>query len=322
MTKTKNIFKLALLLWLVYFIGVPRPGFSAEKLKYGTAVKFGTSFALPALAAEEKGFWKAEGLDVEWIPFQGGAQFNAALVAGHLKIGAATATGMFEAAARGIPVMMLYLLPGPDRYRISVRADSLLKEPQDLKGAKLGIIRYGSISHAYARAAAKALKLEGQVKMVAVGGIPVGHAALRSGAIDAWLETEFTASMEAVKGLARRLVNVEGYVPQERASYVVVAHKEFVKASPALVKRIVSAISHASLFIIANPDWAVAKLKTELGLTEEGAREEHRLFSLSKYGRIEKTALENLTHFLVEYGLASKEKMPRLEDIYTNEFVP
>lgn len=320
MAKTRVIWKSALVIGLVYFTGGWRLAFSAEKLKYGTSVKFNSTFALPVLAAEEKGFWRAEGLEVEWIPFQGGAQFNAAFVAGHVKIGAFTTEGALQAGSRGIPGVIVYALPGSGAYRISVRADSPVKEPQDLKGTKLGIIRYGAVSHAYARAVLKALKLEGQVKMLALGGIPAGHAALRSGAIDAWLETELTASMEGVKGLSRRLLTIDDYLGQDQTSYVVMAHKDFIKRSPTTVRKVLNAISRAVAFISTNPEWTVAKLKAELGLTEEGARQEYRILSATRYGKVDRRVLENVTNFLIEYGQVPKENMPRLDDIYTNEF--
>jgi len=53
-------------------------GHAVEKLNFGTATKTSPHYALPMVAAEEKGFWKEQGLEVEGIPFSSaGAMFRA-----------------------------------------------------------------------------------------------------------------------------------------------------------------------------------------------------------------------------------------------------
>jgi ABC-type nitrate/sulfonate/bicarbonate transport system substrate-binding protein len=63
---------LLMLAWITMLLG---PGLSgaAEKVKIGTALSTHAVFVMPMLAAAEKGFWKQQGLDAEWLPFRGGA---------------------------------------------------------------------------------------------------------------------------------------------------------------------------------------------------------------------------------------------------------
>lgn len=60
---------------------------AAEKIKFSTPLKTVPHYALPMLAAEEKGIWKQEGLEGEWIPFCSGGSAHRAFAAGAIQIG-------------------------------------------------------------------------------------------------------------------------------------------------------------------------------------------------------------------------------------------
>src|SRR3972149_1156428 len=77
-----------------------------EKLKFGTSIRTYPPYYLPVMAAEEKGFWKENGLEVEWTPFRGGGPFMQALAAGALKIGYTAAATAFQAGAGGVAVVI------------------------------------------------------------------------------------------------------------------------------------------------------------------------------------------------------------------------
>lgn len=60
---------------------------AAEQLKFATGVKGSANYYLPLMAAEEKGFWKENSLQVEWVPFRGGGSMFRSVAAGAVKIG-------------------------------------------------------------------------------------------------------------------------------------------------------------------------------------------------------------------------------------------
>jgi ABC-type nitrate/sulfonate/bicarbonate transport system substrate-binding protein len=106
----RKLFWLALVGLLVFgYIGL-QPGGSvslaAEKLRFATAVKLYAPYYLPVLAAQGQGYWKQQGLDVEWVAFRGGTPMNKAVAAGEIKIGLTNASSQFAAAARGVPVSL------------------------------------------------------------------------------------------------------------------------------------------------------------------------------------------------------------------------
>src|SRR3972149_4935432 len=85
------------------YLGLASPGLALDKVKLGTSVKVFPIFYLPPLTAEERGFWKANGLDVEWVPFIGGAPHTQAIAAGAISIGLVSADLPFIGGGRGLP---------------------------------------------------------------------------------------------------------------------------------------------------------------------------------------------------------------------------
>jgi len=61
------------LLFAILGLVLPRP-WAADKLRFATTVKTHPILVMPVLAAEEKGFWKQNGLEAEWVPFEGDAR--------------------------------------------------------------------------------------------------------------------------------------------------------------------------------------------------------------------------------------------------------
>src|SRR3990170_3501509 len=135
-----------------------RSAFGADKLKFATSVKLSANYFLPVLAAEEGGFWKQNGLEVEWVAFESGRAHIAAVAAGAVTIGFATTMSEMQAAAAGLPTHVISALQPKDAFTVWVRTESRFREPKDLKGARIGVSGYGGIEHAYSRMIAGALR--------------------------------------------------------------------------------------------------------------------------------------------------------------------
>src|SRR3990172_12711186 len=163
----KRIF-LALASFLIVLGALSHP-LAAEKLQFGTVIRVYPPYTLPLLAAEDKGFWKQNGLEVEWVPFRGSVDTIRALAASSINIVAGSAFGMMQAAERGIPVIAIAGLDKRDRYFIWVSDRSRLKEPKDLRGAIMGVVRMGDLDQIYSLVALRGLGLDKDVKFIGVG---------------------------------------------------------------------------------------------------------------------------------------------------------
>ncbi len=315
---------LTLLVGLLTLGWLAPSAFSAEKLQLGSSIKLYPAFYLPILAADEKGLFKKNGLEVEWVPFRGGAALIRAMAAGSINIALSTASTDIVAISRGVPILIVAdLFTGSKDWFVWVRSDSRLKKPQDLKGAKIGVTRMGGAAHAYARALARSLGLEGDIRVVATGGIREQVAALKGGAVDANLLSIYIMASRKLKGEVRELVPVADILPKEWADQEVIARKDFVKSNPDTVRKVVRSLLQGVDIIRKDRSWTVEKMKSMSRYPEEAARmvyQDYLLRSFTVDGRVSRKGVENVKDFLLEYGIL-KGKAPAVDDIYTNKFV-
>ena len=310
-----------LALAVLFVFGPISTVFSAEKVRFATPVKVMPLFYLPVTAAEEKGFWKEQGLEVEWVPFEAGAAMHRAVAGGHTDMGMDGAALQVLGAAACVPVIMLADFQVRQNFYIWVRSDSRIREPKDLKGAKVGVTRMGSLTHAYGQVAAKALAIE-DVRYIAAGGIPELTAGLRSGALDAIVLTIFEMTPRKLAGEARDVVHVERYLPSEWMDLVAFGRREFIEKNPEVTKRVVQGLLKGGDFVMKNNEWAVEKMKAISGYSPQVADSIYRTgVRFNRDGKIDKRSVENVRNFLVEYGLIAKEKAPPAERLYTGRFV-
>lgn len=291
-----------------------------EKLKFASAAKGNPFYDLPAEAAAEKGFWKQHGLEVEYFPFRGGSDIHRAVVSGSIIMGAAGTAAIVQAASAGVPEVIVAEL-GYQDFFIFVRSGSTIKEPQDLKGTKIGVPGLGGLVHAYAQLVTRALGLEKEVKFIATGGRASQVAFLKTGRLDVILSSTSFVPLR-LSGLVRQLLSVRDYLPKEWSSQAMFARRDLIETKPDRVKRAVKAVLESTNFILKNPSWAVDKLMSDQGVNQEAAREIYKLLEFSKDGAIEPKGIENVVAFLVEYGIIAKERRPSVESLYSSMFTP
>ena len=295
--------------------------FGAEKVRLGTALKGVPHFDATPTAAEEKGFWKGQGLEVEWIPFRGATDMFQAVAAGSLDMGIGDTIAAIQAFSRGVPLLMVADFPAPEYWYIWVLSKGTIKEPKDLKGARIGTSRFGGSAYAFGQFLVRTLGLEKDVKFIAIGAIPERVAALKAGAIDAFMLTFPPVANLMVAGEIRGLVALRDYLPKEWLDNNVFAHKEFLEKRPELVRKTLRAIFQGVDFVRQNRPWIVEKLKANYGFSEEAARMASEGIYAGKGREIEPKSLENVKNFLIDYGLIQKEKSPAVEKLYSNDYL-
>ncbi len=96
--------------------------------------------------AEERGFFKKHGLDVEAIFIGGGAARGInALLAGDIQFASASGGPVISSMLKGIDVMMIAALNNKGVHRLMVRPD--IDTPEALKGKRIAITAFGTASH-------------------------------------------------------------------------------------------------------------------------------------------------------------------------------
>lgn len=202
-----------------------------------------------------------------------------------------------------------------------VPAKSPFKGPKDLKGAKIGIIRFGSLGEAYTRTVLTSLGLQKEVRVVAAGGAPQLMAALKAGVVDGAVSSLLSMAPLKYKGELREIVSVRDFLPKEWSELALIAHKSFLATNPEVVRRVVKAVLEATDFVSKNRTWALEKMVSFSGFSPEASQELYDSQLLySKDGKIERKSLETIRKFLLEHKLITEEKAAPLDQLYTKEF--
>lgn len=133
--------------------------------------------------AQDRGFYKKHGLDVDLIFIPSTTTSVTSLLAGDVQLGNASGGGVASAVVAGADLVMVACYLNSLPYELVVH-DSV-KSAEDLKGKTIGISRVGSASDVAARALIKGLGLEPdkQVPIMQVGGPSERAAAFRTGRI-------------------------------------------------------------------------------------------------------------------------------------------
>ena len=166
---------------------------------------------LPAKLAEQLGYFKDQGLDVELINTRAGVEAENELIAGEVQAVVGFYDHTIDIQSKGksiISIVQLSRAPGEVELVASKLAGEI-KSPADFKGRTLGITGVGSSTDFLTQAlAAKAGLKAGDYSTIGVGAGNTFIAAIKQGKIDAGMTTEPTISQMLSTGEAKILVDM------------------------------------------------------------------------------------------------------------------
>jgi NitT/TauT family transport system substrate-binding protein len=145
-------------------------------------------YYLPLTIAEQLGYFKAEGLDVQIVDFAGGSQALRALVGGSADVVSGAFEHTVNMQAKGQRLRAIVLMGRAPQIVLGINPKTMpnYKTVADLKGKKIGVTAPGSSTNVMANfVLAKAGIKPGEVSIIGVGTGNGAVAAMRSGQIDA-----------------------------------------------------------------------------------------------------------------------------------------
>jgi NitT/TauT family transport system substrate-binding protein len=139
---------------------------------------------------KEAGIFKKNALDTELLFVQSASLMAQALAGQSLPIAIMSGATAIEGNINGSDFLILLMLKKTPALTYIVSSKNITK-PEQLKGKKLGISRFGSVSDFLLRLALRELGLDPNkdVAILQIGGTPVRTAALQAGNIDATVLT-------------------------------------------------------------------------------------------------------------------------------------
>jgi ABC-type nitrate/sulfonate/bicarbonate transport system substrate-binding protein len=206
----------------------------------------------PAHLTREKGFYRAEGLDVDFVVMKPQVALQA-LIAGD--VGYTTALGStMRAGVRGLPLRVVMTIADKPLFALMARPG--INSVEELKGRLLGISSFGASSDTLARAVLRRYKLDPNrdVKILALGGGTNRIAAMKTGAVDAALiEAPYNVMLER-EGF-RKILFVGDLIPSPLAGFGTTLEK--IRKQPDEVQQLIRATLRGIQYAKANKQESV-----------------------------------------------------------------
>jgi NitT/TauT family transport system substrate-binding protein len=301
---------------------------AAEKLTYlFPAPDFLPAFA-PFHLAKSRGYFSAEGLDVDFEIGRGGADVSKQVALGNAEIGGATVDTVMVVRANGLSLKGVCLLGNGALYQIVVRKDANVHSLADLKGKKVGVLGFQDNGFYNLQGALATVGLtRDDLSIEAVG--PAGVVQLMvSGDLQAISAVpESTAAIEAA-GVPVDVYLITQFFPG--MAQTVVASEETIAKKGDVIRKFNGATLKAIRDIEADPD-GMAKAYTAT-VTQHAGKEAMIADIMRRYARFvyksadgmlgtfDKQRVQAMADFYLKAGILAQAE--RAEDIFTNDLVP
>ena len=156
--------------------------------------------------AQEAGYFKREGLDVELLYIGGGSLLIQSMISGDVPFAYGPSVPVINASLRGADLVLVGNTGNSLVFSIMSRPE--IKQPANLKGKKVGVTRLGGSTDWALDAALKQWGLERrEITVIQTGGMPEGLAGLIAGVLDAVVLSP-PSNFRAAKAGMHELVDV------------------------------------------------------------------------------------------------------------------
>jgi NitT/TauT family transport system substrate-binding protein len=246
LASNRTIVFLPVIFAVAFVLGIAAPIFSAEApQKVRIAYASRSSSAMPQYMALQKGYFKAEGLEVEII--QMNPRLGAtAVVNGDVSF-ATPFTSTFRGVLQGFPMKLVFIHLKKGPYYVMVRPD--IKDVQQLKGKRIGVATIKGTDQLVAEEMLQAKGFNPNLlQAVSIGDGPVRMQALISGAVEAICVAPPHDLMLKKMGYPALAGPPEVGLP----SAGMLTSDRLIKENPQVVRRTLKALLRAHLYILEN----------------------------------------------------------------------
>jgi NitT/TauT family transport system substrate-binding protein len=229
------------------------PASAQQKIKmmYTAVNGFAASYV-----AQEQGFFKKRGVDVEFVLTNSSGNNPPALVSGSVQIAGPTMPTVLQANDAGLDIVVfaagtVYPLAGDV---LIARQGSGIEKPTDLKGKRVGVPGLGALLHVMLRRHLKANGVDpNDVKYVEIGFQQAGDA-LKSGQIDAYpSQAPFTARI-LQSGAGYEVANWLKATPDGTLTVVYTATRKWATDNHNTITALRDGMGEASEFVKTHRD--------------------------------------------------------------------
>ncbi len=252
---------LFLVLLLIYPSWAPAQSTKLESVKIGYS---GVGIAHDLLKIMGNKFvFEKHGLNAQSIYIGSGSLMNQAVVGGSIQFTTSDLPSQIQSALAGIDFKIISVTI--DRLDGAIMARKGIRTPQELKGKKIAISRFGSVSDIVTRMVLRHWGLDVKdVTLMQVGNTPTRIAAILSGQVDGGLINPTDVDRLAASGCCVLLADLSALdIPYAR--FGVAGLGSYFKANPDTAARVLAAFTDGIHYYKTHPDDGIAALRSRGG---------------------------------------------------------
>jgi NitT/TauT family transport system substrate-binding protein len=286
----------------------------------------------PFFLGKERGFFDAEGIDLEIQEGRGSGPTVQAVAARTVQFGYADVPTMIKIAAKGAPVRSVGVALQTSPMSVIGLSEKNIRLPADIKGKTVAMTPGDSMSQIWPLFLKKTGLVESDYKVVSGDGQTKLNAVI-NGQADLLLGYVMDQTMR-ITDATKKPTNAIRFADYgvNLVSSGVIAHRDMIKDKPDLIRRFMRASSRAFEESVRSPEAAVdAMLKANAKAGQRdtliaGLRMTTPLYTAddTKGGKPFRVSARNMAEsfsMLQEFGGLEKNS-GKAEDYYTNEFLP
>jgi len=281
------------------------------------------------LVEEDKGFFRARGIDLAYLPGAGGGDAVRNLLSGQADVAFTDPGSFFAALDKGEKLRAIYDIYPQNIFNVVALKSSGITKPADLKGRKIGVYSLSSGTRSNLQLLLNQAGLSESDVTIVVTGL-LNFAPLMQGQVDATAATDTGLMVGRQKGLGE--VNVmEVRQSLNMSSDLFIVREETYQQKKDVLRRFLAAYRDSAQWMMANPKEA-AKLAVKRaidGQNEAINLEIIRLRNLSAVspltqrqglGAIDVAALQQGAEAWKQIGLVQREL--KMTDVVSQDLLP
>lgn len=208
----------------------------------------------PLLVDEDKGFYRANGIALAYVPGAGGGDAIRNILSGQADVAFTDPGSFFSALDKGEKLRAIYDIYPQNVFNVVSLKSANINKPTDLKGKKIGVYSLSSGTRQNLLVLLHQAGLSESDVTIVVTGL-LNFAPLLQGQVDATAATDTGLAIGRRKGVGDvNVMEVGKYLNVSSDLFVV--REEVYQQKKAVLKRFLKAYRDASAWMIANPDEA------------------------------------------------------------------
>lgn len=247
-----------LLASLAAFLAVPAGGWTQAPGRLDKITVAGWSKPIteitPLLVDEDKGFYKAQGIDLAYVPGAGGGDAIRNLLSGQADVAFTDPGSFFAALDKGEKLRAIYDIYPQNVFNVVSLKGSNISKPEDLKGKRIGVYSLASGTRQNLLVLLHQAGLSESDVTIVVTGV-LNFAPLLQGQVDATAATDTGLLVGRRRGIGEvNVMEVGRYLNVSSDLFVV--REEVYQLKKGVLKRFLKAYRDSAAWMIANPEEA------------------------------------------------------------------